>query len=69
VGADLSDIWTREGWLYLAVVIDLYGRRAVGWAAGDRPHKKLAMTTLRRALVIRRPAAGLLQHSDRGIQY
>jgi transposase InsO family protein len=68
-GADLSYIWTREGWLYLAVVIDLYARRVVGWAAGDRLHKELALAALRRALVVRRPAAGLLHHSDRGSQY
>jgi putative transposase len=68
-GVDLSYIWTREGWLYLAVVIDLYARRVVGWAAGDRLHKELALTALRRALVMRRPAAGLLHHSDRGSQY
>ena len=68
-GVDLSYIWTREGWLYLAVVIDLYARRVVGWAAGDRLHKELALTALRRALVLRRPAAGLLHHSDRGSQY
>ena len=65
-GTDLSYIWTREGWLYLAVVIDLYARRVVGWAAGDRLHKELALIALRRALIMRRPAAGLLHHSDRG---
>ena len=65
-GTDLSYIWTWEGWLYLAVVIDLYARRVVGWAAGDRLHKELALTALRRALVVRRPTAGLLHHSDRG---
>lgn len=68
-GTDRSYIWTREGWLYLAVVIDLYARRVVGWAAGDRRHKELALTALRRALIMRRPAAGLLHHSDRGSQY
>lgn len=68
-GTDLSYIWTREGWLYLAVVIDLYARRVVGWAAGDRLHKELALIALRRALIMRRPAAGLLHHSDRGSQY
>jgi putative transposase len=41
-GADISYIWTREGWLYLAVVIDLFGRRVVGWATGDRLHLDLA---------------------------
>ena len=68
-GVDLSYIWTREGWLYLAVVIDLYARRVVGWAAGDRLHKELALTALRRALIMRKPATGLLHHSDRGSQY
>jgi transposase InsO family protein len=68
-GADLSYIWTREGWLYLAVVLDLYARRVVGWAVSDRLHKELALTALRRALVVRRPGAGLLHHSDRGGQY
>jgi putative transposase len=68
-GADLSYIWTREGWLYLAVVIDLFARRVVGWAVSDRLHKELALTALRRALVVRRPTAGLIHHSDRGSQY
>ncbi len=68
-GADLSYIWTREGWLYLAVVIDLYARRVVGWAVSDRLHKELALSALRRALAVRRPEAGLLHHSDRGSQY
>jgi putative transposase len=68
-GADISYVWTREGWLYLAVVIDLFARRVVGWAVGDRLHKELALAALRRALVVRRPEAGLLHHSDRGGQY
>jgi putative transposase len=68
-GADISYIWTREGWLYLAVVIDLYARRVVGWAVSDRLHKELALRALRRALAVRRPAAGLLHHSDRGSQF
>jgi putative transposase len=68
-GADISYIWTREGWLYLAVVIDLYARRVVGWAVSDRLHKELALRALRRALAVRRPATGLIHHSDRGSQY
>ena len=68
-GADLSYIWTREGWLYLAVIIDLYARRVVGWAVSDRLHKELPLMVLRRALVVRRPAAGLIHHSDRWGQY
>ena len=68
-GSDISYIWTREGWLYLAVVLDLYSRRVVGWAASDRLHKELALTALRRALVVRQPGSDLLHHSDRGSQY
>ena len=67
-GADISYVWTREGWLYLAVVIDLFARRVVGWATGDRLHRDLALTALRKALAMRRPAAGLIHHSDRGSQ-
>jgi putative transposase len=68
-GADISYLWTREGWLYLAVVIDLFARRVVGWATGDRLHRDLALAALRKAIVIRRPNAGLIHHSDRGSQY
>ena len=60
-GADISYVWTREGWLYLAVVIDLFARRIVGWATGDRLHRDLALAALRKALAMRRPAAGLIQ--------
>jgi transposase InsO family protein len=68
-GADISYVWTREGWLYLAVVIDLFARRVVGWAAGDRLHKKLALDALGKAFALRAPKAGLIHHSDRGSQY
>jgi putative transposase len=68
-GADISYIWTREGWLYLAVVIDLFARRVVGWATADRLHRDLALAALRKAIVIRRPKASLIHHSDRGSQY
>ena len=68
-GADISYVWTREGWLYLAVVIDLFARRVVGWATSDRLHKELALSALRRAIVTRRPPAGLIHHADRGGQY
>ena len=68
-GADISYIWTREGWLYLAVVIDLFARRVVGWSTGDRLHRDLALAALRKALALRRPGAGLIHHSDRGSQY
>ena len=68
-GVDISYVWTREGWLYLAVVIDLFSRRVVGWSVSDRLHRSLALAALRRALAIRRPAPGLVHHSDRGSQY
>jgi transposase InsO family protein len=68
-GVDISYIWTAEGWLYLAVVVDLFSRRIVGWAVSDRMKKDLAMTALKRALVIRRPPKGTIHHSDRGSQY
>src|ERR1700712_2626380 len=67
--SDISYIWTREGWLYLAVVIDLFARRVVGWAVSERLHTDLALTALRRALALRRPAPGLIHHADRGSQY
>jgi putative transposase len=68
-GVDISYIWTAEGWLYLAVVIDLYSRRVVGWAVSDRMKKDLAIKALLRAIAIRRPEPGLIHHSDRGSQY
>lgn len=68
-GVDITYVWTREGWLYLAVVIDLFSRRVVGWSVGDRLHRSLALAALRQALAIRRPAPGLIHHSDRGSQY
>jgi len=68
-GAGISDVSTREGWLYLAVVLDLYSRQVVGWAAGDRLHKELALTALRRTLVVRQPPSGLMHHADRGSQH
>lgn len=66
---DISYIETRQGWLYLAVVIDLYARRIVGWALSDRMKQDLAMRALQMALTLRRPAPGLIHHSDRGSQY
>jgi len=64
--ADFSYIWTAEGWLYVAVVLDLFSRRVVGWATSDRLKRDLAVEALRRALVARNPAPGLVHHSDRG---
>jgi putative transposase len=67
--ADISYVWTSEGWLYLAVVLDLFARRVVGWAVSDRLHQDLALEALRKALAIRQPAPGLIHHADRGSQY
>jgi len=66
---DMSYIWTKEGWLYLAVVMDLYSRRIVGWASGPRMKTALPLEALNRAIALRRPQAGLIHHSDRGSQY
>jgi len=68
-GSDISYIWTAEGWLYLAVVIDLFSRRVVGWAVSDRMKKDLAIAALQRAIAVRSPEPGLIHHSDRGSQY
>ncbi|SMD12084.1 Transposase InsO and inactivated derivatives [Fulvimarina manganoxydans] len=68
-GDDISYIWTREGWLYLAVAIDLFARRVVGWATSDRLKKDLALSALRRAIAVLRPPAGLIHHANRGSQY
>ena len=68
-GADISYIWTAEGWLYLAIVLDLYSRRIVGWATSDRLKKGLALKALSQAILIRQPSTGLIHHSDRGSQY
>ena len=68
-GADISYVWTAEGWLYLAVILDLYSRRVVGWATSDRLKRDLALDALRMALARRNPQAGLVHHTDRGSQY
>ncbi len=68
-GADISYIWTAEGWFYLTIVLDLYSRCIVGWATSDRLKKDLATTALVRAIAIRQPRPGLIHHSDRGSQY
>ncbi len=67
--ADITYIWTEEGWLYLAVVLDLFTRRVVGWAMADHLGHELALTALDMAIQRCRPACGLLHHSDRGVQY
>jgi transposase InsO family protein len=67
---DITYVWTGEGWLYLAVVIDLYSRKVVGWSLGPRLTSTLVSEALLMALWLRRPAKGqLIFHSDRGVQY
>lgn len=66
---DISYVWTAQGWLYLAVVLDLYSRAVIGWAMGERLTAELATQALTMALWRRKPAGALLHHSDRGIQY
>ncbi|MEM5789189.1 MAG: IS3 family transposase, partial [Syntrophobacteraceae bacterium] len=67
--ADITYIWTREGWLYLAVLLDLFSRRIIGWSMSERMEKQLVIDALLMALGQRRPAVGMLHHSDRGSQY
>jgi putative transposase len=66
--ADITYIPTGEGWLYLAVVLDLYTRQIVGWAMRERMTKDLVIDALRMAWFRRRPQPGLIHHSDRGSQ-
>jgi len=66
---DLTYIWTREGWLYLSAILDLYSRAVVGWAMSDHIDTALCLRALKMALANRRPAQGLVHHSDRGCQY
>jgi transposase InsO family protein len=67
--ADITYIWTLEGWIYLAAVMDLFSRKIVGWALAPTMETALVKEALQRALASRQPAAGLLHHSDRGSQY
>jgi putative transposase len=66
---DITAIWTYEGWLYLAAVLDLFSRRVVGWAMAASADETLVELALRMALLQRRPQAGLVHHTDRGCQY
>src|SRR5690606_22512841 len=61
---DITYIWTREGWLYLAVVIDLFSRKVVGWSMSSRMKAKLVCDALRMAVWQRQPQPGLIVHSD-----
>ena len=67
--SDITYIWTQEGWLYLAVVIDLCSRKVVGWSMSSRMKAQLVCDAMTMAIWARRPKAGLIHHSDRGSQY
>lgn len=67
--SDITYVPTHQGWLYLAVVLDLASRRVIGWAMRDSLEAQLTLSALQMALATRRPAAGLIHHSDRGVQY
>jgi len=67
--ADITYVATGEGWLYLATVLDAWSRRIVGWAMGDTLRTELVVDALNMAVWNRRPAAGVVHHSDRGAQY
>ena len=66
---DISYIWTREGWLYLAVILDLHSRRVIGWAVSNRMKRDLAIRALKMAIAFRSPRKDCIHHTDRGSQY
>jgi putative transposase len=66
---DLTAIATRAGWIYLAVLLDLYSRRVIGWAMSPRPDQHVALTALQMALTHRRPRSGLVHHTDQEATY
>jgi putative transposase len=66
---DLTYVWTDEGWLYLSVIIDLFSRKVVGWSMSEDLKAPGVAAALEMALTRRKPSAGLLHHSDRGVQY
>jgi transposase InsO family protein len=66
---DITYVWTSEGWLYLATVMDLYSRRIVGWSMADHLRTELCLDALQMAIKQRTKIRGLVHHSDRGVQY
>ena len=67
--SDITYLWTMEGWLYLAVILDIFSRMVIGWSLHATLNKQLVLTALKNAVDIRQPAPGLIFHSDRGSQY
>ena len=66
---DITYIWTKEGWLFLAVIVDLFSRQVVGWNMNERMTRKLTQNALKMAINNRNPGPGLIHHTDRGSQY
>ena len=66
---DITYVWTREGWVYLAVILDLHSRPVIGWAISNRMKKDLAIPALNMAIALRRPPRDCIHHTDRGSQY
>ncbi len=67
--SDITYVWTLEGWLYLAVILDLFSRKVVGVSMSDRLRSEIVTDALKQAVCRRNPAQGLIHHSDRGVQY
>ncbi|WP_343223066.1 IS3 family transposase [Mesobacillus maritimus] len=67
--ADITYIWTLEGWLYLSSIMDLFPRKIVGWSIGSTMKKELTLQALNMAIISRQPPEGVIHHSDRGSQY
>ena len=67
--SDITYLWTDEGWLYLAAILDLYDGAIVGWSMNERMTKEIVINALREACMRRNPEEGLILHSDRGSQY
>ena len=67
--SDITYLWTLEGWLYIAAILDLFSRRIVGWAMASHMRESLVNEALQMALCRRQPESGLLHHSDQGVRY
>ena len=67
--SDITYVWTSEGWLYLAVILDLYSRQIVGWSMSERLTSDFVIKALYQAIGRRKPSTGCIFHSDRGVQY
>lgn len=67
--SDITYIWTSEGWLYLAIVLDIFSRYVISWKTDTRLHKEIVSQAVSKSLHSRKPTSGLIFHSDRGVQY